>query len=46
MSKIIMNVNGIALTFEPNATAYNKFIMKCDGYKVAPAITTCAYYSR
>ena len=38
MSKITMAVNGTALTFEPNATAYNKFIneMAMDN-KVAPA---------
>lgn len=38
MSKINMTVNGTALTFEPNATAYNKFIneMSMDN-KMAPA---------
>lgn len=39
MEKIELTVGGVALVFEPNQTAYNKFIneMSMDN-KVAPAI--------
>jgi len=38
MSKVVMTVNGTELTFEPNTTAYNKFIneMAMDN-KMAPS---------